>query len=118
MDAKTLIQEYVDGWKENNAKKILDVITPDCVIIESHGPVYRGKEKVAEWINDWIKNKSLVSKWDIASFYEISPDKAAFEWVFECTVNGTRHSIDGVSIVFFKENKINYIREYRTTKQS
>jgi hypothetical protein len=114
VDKKELVQRYVDGWKENDDEKILGTITPDCVIIESHGPVYRGREEASAWINDWIRKGSLVNRWNITSFYEIPPDKAVFEWMFECTVKGILHAIEGISIVSFKENKIGYMREYRT----
>ena len=39
-----IVQRYVDGWKKGNESEILDALTEDCIIIESHGPTYRGKK--------------------------------------------------------------------------
>ncbi len=44
--ARKLIQQYVDGWKENNLNKIISCLTSDCTVIESHGPTYYSVEDI------------------------------------------------------------------------
>ncbi len=111
-----LIRQYVEGWIEGNVSKILGTLADDCTIIESHGPVYRGTGEVRSWAENWIKDGSKVNKWEIISLSDIPPDRAVFEWHFECTVDGQEHSLDGISIVQFKNGKIGFMREYRSVK--
>jgi ketosteroid isomerase-like protein len=67
--AKKLIHLYIDGWKENNEEKIISVLSDDCIIIESHGPRYKGKQQVRDWVTVWKEMKGKVLSWDIVSFY-------------------------------------------------
>jgi hypothetical protein len=115
MNKKDLIELYVDGWRNNDKEKILSSLSSDAIVIESHGPLYRGIEKVGEWIDFWITEGSIVNSWDITSFVE-TEDAVYFEWIFECTVKGKVHTIEGISVVKFENNKIKYIREYKTSE--
>ncbi|MBI2029782.1 nuclear transport factor 2 family protein [Candidatus Gottesmanbacteria bacterium] len=112
---RKLINNYVDGWKRNNLELIVSTLSQDCIIIESHGPMYKGVNEIKSWVKEWIEAGSYVTKWGITSFYFIK-DIAFFEWNFKCLLSGNKHELDGISIVKFKNNKISYIREYRTTK--
>ena len=68
MEEKSLIQNYMDGWKAGNEIKILNSLSENCVITESHGPIYHGIAMVKKWIAEWTKfNK--IKKWDLTSFY-------------------------------------------------
>jgi uncharacterized protein (TIGR02246 family) len=46
---RDLVRTYVTGWRDRDRERILSALTGDCEIIESHGPVYRGKDAVARW---------------------------------------------------------------------
>jgi hypothetical protein len=35
-----LLRTYVKGWMERDTVKILGTLDPECVVVESHGPVY------------------------------------------------------------------------------
>lgn len=48
--ATRLVGGYVEGWKAADSDLILDTLEPDCVVIESHGPTYRGRDQVKRWI--------------------------------------------------------------------
>ena len=113
--ARTLIEDYVDGWKTNDRDRILSSLAPDCVIIESHGPTYRGTDLVRQWIESWFSGGSSVDRWEITSFHSME-DTAVFEWDFECTVGGQQYRLDGISIVEFKDGRISTMREYRRTE--
>ena len=116
MENQKLVQDYVSGWKEGNPEKILSTLSKDCVIIESHGPTYKGKKITSDWISEWIYHGNSVDRWDITSFFGI--DNVVFiEWIFECTFEKEKHYLEGISVIKIKENKICYIREYRTTKK-
>ncbi len=114
MENKKLIEDYINGWLKNNEIQILEILDDSRIIIESHGTKYVGKEKCKKWIKEWLTNNKVI-KWEIISFYELK-QTAFFEWKFECTGEGKKHFLEGISIVRFEDNKIKYLREYRTTK--
>jgi hypothetical protein len=114
-DARLLIETYVDGWRNNDLEKIINTLSPDCLIIESHGPAYRGIGHVREWIKSWIHERSTVERWDITSFISFE-SSAVFEWGFECTAGGEHYHLDGISIVELGDDKIIAMREYRRTE--
>lgn len=114
-----LIQTYVDGWKEDNINKILQSLTDNCTIIESHGPIYHGQQEIREWFNNWKQEKGRVLSWEVISFYFLERDNIAFfEWDFFCDVKGKNHHLPGISLVRFANNKINFIHEYRMTREA
>lgn len=110
--AYKLILAYNEAWINNDAKGILDCLSDNCVIIESHGPTYTGKANVKEWLDKWFAEKSRVDKWDILSFiYE--DNQAFYEWDFACTVKGIVYRLSGASKVGFAAGKMERIHEYR-----
>jgi hypothetical protein len=52
--AQHLVYAYVRGWRTGDRAKILGMLAPDCVIVESYGPTYTGTEKIARWIDTWL----------------------------------------------------------------
>jgi len=115
-DAYLLVQQYVEGWKRNSPSDILSTFSPDCVVRESHGPTYRGKELVKDWIETWIAAGNTIERWEVDNFvYE--GEVAAFEWHFECTVAGEKKRLLGASLVRFEGSAIAEIREYRMTQR-
>lgn len=116
MKNKNLVEEYVNGWIQKNEKQILEVLEDNCIIIESQGTKYVGKDKCKKWIKEWL-TKNEVKKWEITSFYKIE-QISFFEWDFECIVDGKNYYLEGISIVKFKNDKIKYMRKYRMTKPS
>lgn len=119
MNPKTLIQQYVNGWREKDLKKILQPLAKDCVVIESHGPTYRGKDDVKKWFHFWLSEKGKVLKWEILSFFYFEKESTAFfEWDFVCNVRGKKYHLPGISLIKFKKGKISFIHEYRMTRES
>ncbi|MBN1813922.1 MAG: nuclear transport factor 2 family protein [Anaerolineae bacterium] len=118
-DAYQLITTYVEGWKTGDAAQIINTLAPGCVIVESHGPTYRGLEIARQWIEGWLGLGNTVDRWDVTSFYfDEAEQAAAFEWGFECTADGVHYAIDGISIVEFEGDKIIALREYRMTESA
>ena len=110
-----VIQRYVDGWKRGDESEILDTLEDNCIIIESHGPTYRGKKIVKEWIEDWHTQGNKIEKWNITSFHS-TDDLTVFEWIFAYKNKNAREVFEGISLVKFKNNKISALREYRATQ--
>lgn len=118
-NAKQLVQQYINGWKENNAEKITQPLSKDIVIIESHGPRYKGVNEVKKWIAVWKKVEGKVISWDITAFYfDEKKQTVCFQWDFHCMVNGQEHQFLGMSTVRIVNNKITYLHEYRMTQDS
>ena len=114
MGKKSLIQGYVNGWINGNAQEILDPLSDDCIITESHGPVYRGKAVIKTWIADWLKRGNRVEKWTITSFYTMQ-GRVVFEWFFSYKGPHTQEAFEGITIAQIVDGKISTLREYRAT---
>ena len=112
--ANNLVTAYVDGWKYNKPEQVLSTLSPDCLIIESHGPTYQGTHHVSQWITSWFQEGGRIQRWDITSFV-YTDNMAAFEWRFECSGSWGTGAFDRATLVRFKDNLISYLREYRCT---
>jgi hypothetical protein len=116
-DAFEVIQQYINGWKQNNLKMITSCLIENCIVIESHGPTYHGIRDIELWFKYWLEAKSVVSRWNIDSFTFCEKQQTAFcEWDFACVSNSVGYALPGVSVVKFSGNKIAFIHEYRMTQ--
>jgi len=116
-NAFELVRQYISGWKQNDLHLITSCLAENCVVIESHGPVYNGIRDIEKWFKLWVEAKSAISKWDILSFTFNEKEQTAFcEWDFVCISNNTQYALSGISVVKFLNHKINFIHEYRMTK--
>jgi ketosteroid isomerase-like protein len=113
--AHDLIHEYVDAWKAGDAARVVRVLTPDCEVIESHGPTFTGRDDVRSWIEDWNQRSSAVIRWDLHEIVH-GGARASVEWRFECVDRQTHYLIDGISMFEFCDGLIAKIREYRRTE--
>jgi ketosteroid isomerase-like protein len=113
-NAERLIRQYVEGWREGDRAKILETIASGCIVIEAHGPTYRGKDRIARWIETWFDAGGKVERWDITSLEAVG-EAGAFEWSFSCAWLGERYDFEGASVVKLEDGKIASIREYVTT---
>src|SRR5579884_4006607 len=109
-----LVLNYVEGWKIGDREKILSTLDPACVVIESYGPVYRGKEMVGRWIDSWFAPGNTVNRWEVTSLY-VANDACFFEWFFDCTHAGKRSGFEGASLARIANEKITSLREYAMT---
>jgi SnoaL-like protein len=114
MKEKALLLRYMDGWKKKSESDILEPISDDCLIIESHGPMYSGKETVKKWIADWFGKGNRIEKWEMKSFY-LCGDHFISEWIFAYRNNEIREEFEGITIAKMKDGKIAELREYRST---
>ena len=111
---KKLILQYTEGWLAANREQILSTLDPACLIIESYGPTYRGKEMVGRWFDSWFAPGNRVNRWEVTSFY--TGDEAYFfEWIFECTYAGQQYNFEGASVARLSQGKITSLREYAMT---
>lgn len=115
-EAKKAINNYLLGWTKKDSDKIANVLLKNCEIVESHGPIYRGVIDVIKWMNRWFAEDYIINKWSVKSFVFIN-NTAVFEWIFDFSSAQEKNKIiEGISLAKFKNGKISYLREYRTTK--
>lgn len=112
--AKNLVEQYVAGWKEAGIETVLSALRDDCVVTESYGPIYRGRDNVRLWMEKWLGEGNRVLQWDISTLV-VWQDSAAFEWRFKCLWHGNESYLEGATIVRFRGEKIQSLREYATT---
>jgi hypothetical protein len=113
-DAHRLIHTYVQGWIAADQEQILGTLDPACVIIESYGPTYRGKDMIARWIDSWFAPGNIVTRWDVTSFFAID-EICFFEWIFECRYASSLGGFEGASLAQVSNGKIIHLREYAMT---
>ncbi len=113
MDNKTLIQSYMDGWKMGDQAKILTSLSANCVIVESHGPTYRGIEIIKKWIIEWTRSNKI-ENWDLTSFYSFD-NMICCEWDFSYIGKETKEKFSGITIAQIDHGKIAWLKEYRMT---
>lgn len=114
MKGKALMQRYMDGWKDGNESEILSVFADDCVVVESHGPVYCGKDVIKQWIAEWFGQGNRVEKWKMTSFHACG-NILFCEWVFAYKGKKIREAFEGITIAKLKKGKITDLKEYRMT---
>lgn len=108
------LTHYINAWRRHDVVGVLETLTDDCVIIECYGPVYRGKQRVEQWIRAWLGAGGSVDNWQITSQAATS-DALIAEWLFSCTWHGKAATFEGASIARLNGEKIAYLREYATT---
>lgn len=115
-EAKKTIIIYIEGWTKKDSSKVADHLHKDCEIVESHGPIYRGITNVKKWMNTWFEEGYSINKWSVKSFI-FEKNTAVFEWIFDFSSPKEKNKIiEGISVAKFKNGKISYLREYRTSK--
>jgi ketosteroid isomerase-like protein len=110
----TSLEQYIAGWRAHDAAAILATLAPDCVVIESFGPIYQGHDCVARWVSTWLAEDGRVIDWTIRDLRSSSEGEAA-EWTFHYTWRGEEKSFDGATIAKLQAGKLLYLREYATT---
>ena len=111
---RSVIDQYTEGWITADREKILNSLTPNCEIIESHGPLYVGTASIRAWIDNWHQAGGRVISWDITSFNSFE-DGACYEWNFCCLWEEAKDSFSGCTIIKMEDDRIGFLREYRMT---
>lgn len=57
--------DYIEAWRRHDVHGVLDTLAADCVIIECYGPVYRGRDRVEQWMRAWFGAGGSVDSWEV-----------------------------------------------------
>jgi hypothetical protein len=110
------MRAYIRGWVDADADAVAATLAPDCVVIESNGPVYRGTDRVREWMQMWFGRGGRVEAWNVTSMHA-TPEAAFMEWTFQCWWDNQRWVFDGASLARSGDEGLTYVREYQTTAE-
>jgi ketosteroid isomerase-like protein len=110
----SVLTEYIDAWVTNDADCIAATVAEDCLITECYGPVYRGRDWVHRWAQEWFAAGGIVHQWEITDHF-VTADREVAQWTFECTWAGERSTFDGATIARVAEGLVVELREYQTT---
>lgn len=111
----TALTEYIEAWIANDAARIADAVTEDCVVTECYGPVYRGRPCVRRWADAWFAAGGVVHGWTVRD-HLVADDREVAQWTFTCTWNGEQSTFDGATIArVSSDGLIAELREYQTT---
>ena len=108
----TALHAYIDAWERHDIAGVLAALTDDCLVIESHGPTYHGRDQVEHWMRTWLTVGS-VDQWRITSTMA-TDDDVAVEWAFTSTYEGDTTTFEGATIARLTDGRIAYLREYAT----
>jgi ketosteroid isomerase-like protein len=108
-----VLDRYIDAWRRHDVDGVLATLTDDCVIIEAPGPVYRGRDRIRQWMRAWLRVGS-VDAWHV-TLQVTAGDILVAEWQFSCTWQGDPASFDGVTVARTRGDRIRHLREYATT---
>lgn len=111
-NVETLVREYVAGWRTHDRERIDGVISDSCIVVESDGTTFAGREEILRWMDRWIASGSEVESWDISSLV-LAEASACIEWQFTCVCGGNRTSFPGASVFQIRGGKIVSVVEYR-----
>ena len=112
----SVLIDYIDAWVANDAESIAATVAENCVITECYGPVYRGRDWVLRWAQDWFTAGGIVHRWDITDHF-ITADREVAQWTFEYTWGGQRSTFDGSTIARIADGLVAELREYQTTAE-
>ena len=62
------IRLWFDMWLQAKDLGIEDLFAPDCTYIESWGPRYEGRDKVALWFREWNTREKWFAGTSSSSF--------------------------------------------------
>ena len=108
------LERYIAAWRAHDVAAILATLAPDCVVIESFGPIYRGHDCVAQWVSTWLAEDGCVIDWTIRDLRTSGEGETA-EWAFHYRWRGEEKRFDGATIATLRDGKLSYLREYATT---
>ncbi|MCH3996345.1 nuclear transport factor 2 family protein [Lactobacillus sp.] len=111
-----IIQEYFYSWINQSDKIIKNCFDEKAFYSECYGPIYRNKEEILAWFNDWNK-KGKVFQWNIKRIIT-KGNISIVEWYFQCRYLNKDSDFDGVSLIEFNDsNKIKSIKEFQSKSE-
>jgi ketosteroid isomerase-like protein len=115
MDASALLKEFTSAVEHHDGKRFAGLFTEDGVYHDVFYGPFKGREKIAEMIDDWFHRTARDFRWEM--FRPVSDGTMLYAYYTFSYVStlpeaqGKRVGFDGVSIMRLKDGKIAEYRE-------
>lgn len=115
-----IVAAYMQAWLDQDQTRFLSLLSPDVLVVESYGPVYRGHAECAAWFRGWHGSPAFgrVTRWELGRCFVDEKRSAVFcEWDFECIYEGKAGGFLGASLYLFRDRLVTELREYKTERE-
>jgi ketosteroid isomerase-like protein len=115
MDATALLKKFCSAVEHRDGKAFAELFTEDGVYHDVFYGAFKGRQKIAEMIDDWFHRTARDFRWDM--FRPVSDGKtlyAYYTFSYVSTLpeaNGKRVGFEGVSMMSLRDGKIVDYRE-------
>ena len=115
MEVSGLLKEFTSTVERRDGKGFAALFTEDGVYHDVFYGAFKGREKIAEMIDDWFHRTARDFRWEM--FRPVSDGKTLYAYYTFSYVStlpeakGKRVGFDGVSIMRLKDGKIAEYRE-------
>ena len=115
MEASALLKAFTAAVEHRNGKAFAELFTDDGVYHDVFYGAFKGREKIAEMIDDWFHRTARDFRWEM--FRPVSDGTMLYAYYTFSYVStlpeaeGKRVGFDGVSIMRLREGKIAEYRE-------
>ena len=115
MEASALLKAFTSAVEHRNGKAFAELFTEDGVYHDVFYGAFKGREKIAEMIDDWFHRTARDFRWEM--FRPVSDGTMLYAYYTFSYVsilpeaNGKRVGFDGVSMMQLKDGLITEYRE-------
>jgi ketosteroid isomerase-like protein len=115
MEASALLKEFTTAVERRDGKAFADLFTEDGVYHDVFYGAFKGREKIAEMIDDWFHRTARDFRWEM--FRPVSDGTMLYAYYTFSYVStlpeakGKRVGFDGVSIMRLSNGRIAEYRE-------
>ena len=115
MNTSTMLRAFCDAVEQRNGKAFSELFTEDGVYHDVFYGAFRGRQKIAEMIDDWFYRTARDFRWEM--FRPVSDGRTLYAYYTFSYVStlpeaqGKRVGFEGVSIMSLKDGRIAQYRE-------
>ena len=115
MEATALLKKFCSAVERRDGKAFAGLFTEDGVYHDVFYGAFKGRERIAEMVNDWFHRTARDFRWEM--FRPVTDGKtlyAYYTFSYVSTLSeakGERVGFDGVSIMTLRDGKIAEYRE-------
>ena len=115
MDATELLKKFCSAVERRDGKAFAELFTEDGVYHDVFYGPFKGRQKIAEMIDDWFHRTAREFRWDM--FRPVSDGKMLYAYYTFSYVStlpeakGRRVGFEGVSMMALRDGKITEYRE-------
>jgi ketosteroid isomerase-like protein len=115
MDASALLKSFCSAVERRDGKGFAELFTEDGVYNDVFYGAFKGRQKIAEMIDDWFHRTARDFRWEM--FRPVSDGKTLYAYYTFSYVStlpeakGRRVGFEGVSMMALRDGKITEYRE-------